>query len=56
MRELFDLMCLQPCYATMNLLPGAPIFMESQDMIQTASTMKYDIMNYPFFFFASSKA
>jgi hypothetical protein len=49
MRELFDLMCLQSCYATMHLLPGGPIFMESQDMIQRASTMKYDIMDYPFF-------
>jgi hypothetical protein len=34
MRELFDLMRLQSCYATMHLLPGGPIFMESQDMIQ----------------------
>ena len=54
MRELFDLMCLQPCYATMHLLQGGPIFMESQNMIQRASTMKYDIMDYPFFCFIKS--
>ena len=56
MRELFDLMCLHPCYATMHLLQGGPIFMESHDMIQRASTMKYDIVDYPFLFFASSRA
>jgi hypothetical protein len=49
MRDLFDLMCLHPCYATMHLLQGGPIFMESHDMIQRASTMKYDIVDYPFF-------
>jgi len=49
MREFFDLMCLYPCYATMHLLQGGPILMKSQNMIQRASTMKYDIVDYPFF-------
>src|ERR1700728_3415239 len=48
MRVFYDLMCLSHCCA-ICLLQERPIFMESHNVIWRAPTIKYDVVDYPFF-------